>query len=97
VTRNASKDSHGRTTPPASHRRYRAQLLAAAQPTLTEQGFENTQLEEVAAPGLRAAQSTALSEQRDLFLELLSESIDRPFRSNCVGLLEERAEHREEG
>jgi AcrR family transcriptional regulator len=57
----------------------RAKLLAAASQLLTEQGFENTQLEEVAARAgyTRGAIYAHYTSKEDLFLELLRERIER--------------------
>jgi AcrR family transcriptional regulator len=59
----------------------RAKLLAAASQLFTEQGFENTQLEEIAARAgyTRGAIYAHYASKEDLFLELLRERIDRPF------------------
>jgi AcrR family transcriptional regulator len=58
----------------------RAKLLAAASQLFTEQGFENTQLEEVAARAgyTRGAIYAHYASKEDLFLELLRERIERP-------------------
>jgi AcrR family transcriptional regulator len=57
----------------------RAKLLAAASQLFTEQGFENTQLEEVAARAgyTRGAIYAHYTSKEDLFLELLRERIER--------------------
>jgi AcrR family transcriptional regulator len=59
----------------------RAKLLAAASQLFTEQGFENAQLEEIAARAgyTRGAIYAHYASKEDLFLELLRERIDRPF------------------
>lgn len=58
----------------------RAKLLGAASQLFTEQGFENTQLEQVAARAgyTRGAIYAHYASKEDLFLELLRERIDRP-------------------
>jgi AcrR family transcriptional regulator len=57
----------------------RAKLLAAASQLFTGQGFENTQLEEVAAHAgyTRGAIYAHYTSKEDLFLELLRERIER--------------------
>jgi AcrR family transcriptional regulator len=59
----------------------RAKLLAAASQLFTEQGFENTQLEEIAARAgyTRGAIYAHYASKEELFLELLRERIDGPF------------------
>lgn len=57
-----------------------AKLLAAASQLFTEQGFENTQLEQVAARAgyTRGAIYAHYASKEDLFLELLRARIERP-------------------
>jgi AcrR family transcriptional regulator len=59
----------------------RAKLLAAASQLFTEQGFENTQLEQVAARAgyTRGAIYAHYASKEGLFLGLLRERIDRTF------------------
>ena len=60
----------------------RAKLLAAASQLFTERGFENTQLEQVAARAgyTRGAIYAHYASKEELFLGLLRERIDRTFR-----------------
>ena len=66
----------------------RAKLLAAASQLFTEQGFENTQLEQVAARAgyTRGAIYAHYASKEELFLELLRERIDGPFAQLRVAL-----------
>ena len=70
----------------------RAKLLVAAGQLFTEQGFEKTQLEQVAARAgyTRGAIYAHYTSKEDLFLALLQEKIDRTFAQLCAVLQHEQ-------